>query len=147
MARNLISLSALDCDGYGYAGGNRRLKISKGSLIIMIGNMNTAKLYVLRGSTSSGTVTAAIANDDPNKTNLWHMRLGHMSELGMTELIKRELLKGCKISKLHCEHCIFGKRGDLVLRWVCAHPPHVQHVYSWSKLLMRNNREMRILSR
>ena len=38
------------------------------------------------------------------------MRLGHMSELGMAELMKRNLLDGCILSgKKFCEHCIFGK--------------------------------------
>jgi 5'-3' exoribonuclease 2 len=33
-----------------------------------------------------------------------------MSELGMAELMKRNLLKGCTLSgKKFCEHCIFGK--------------------------------------
>jgi transposase InsO family protein len=33
-----------------------------------------------------------------------------MSELGTTELMKRNLLKGCMLSgKKFCEHCIFGK--------------------------------------
>ena len=109
MARNLISLSTLDCDGYKYKGGNKLLKVSKGSLIVMVGDMNSAKLYVLRGSTLSGTV-AAVSHDDASKTNLWHKRLGHMSELGMAELIKRDLLQGCSLGKMQfCEHCIFGK--------------------------------------
>ena len=82
MARNLISLSTLDCDGYKFAGGNRLLKVSKGSLIVMVGDMNSAKLYVLRGSTLPGIV-AAVSNDDPSKTNLWHKRLGRMREFGM----------------------------------------------------------------
>ena len=71
MARNLISLSTLDCDGYKYAGGNKRLKVSKGSLIVMVGDMNSAKLYILRGSTLSGTAVV-ITNDDPSTTNIWH---------------------------------------------------------------------------
>ena len=75
MARNLILLSTLDCDGYKYAGGNKRLKGSKGSLIAMIGDMNSAKLYILRGSTLSGSFAAAVTNDDPSTTNLWHKRL------------------------------------------------------------------------
>ena len=57
----------------------------------MVGDMNSAKLYVLIGSTLAGTV-AAFSHDDSSKTNLWHKRLGHMSELGMAELIKRDLL-------------------------------------------------------
>ena len=42
MARNLISLSTLDCDGYKYAGGNKLLKVSKGSLIVMVGEIGRA---------------------------------------------------------------------------------------------------------
>ncbi|CAD6254698.1 unnamed protein product [Miscanthus lutarioriparius] len=62
MARNLISLSTLDAEGFRHSG-------------------------------SGG-----------------HMRLGHMSELGMAELIKRDLLDGCTVGKMKfCEHCIFGK--------------------------------------
>jgi 5'-3' exoribonuclease 2 len=50
MARNLMSLSTLDYEGYKYRGGNKVLKVSKGSLIHMIGDMNSAKLYVLKGN-------------------------------------------------------------------------------------------------
>ncbi|KAK1652805.1 hypothetical protein QYE76_070610 [Lolium multiflorum] len=110
MARNLISLSTLDCDGYKYKGGNKLLKVSSGSPIIMIGDMNSAKLYVLRGSTLPG-IAAAVSSDESSKTNLWHKRLGHMSELGMAELTKRELIDGCDFGKLEfCEHCIFDLR-------------------------------------
>ncbi|KAK1613221.1 hypothetical protein QYE76_036894 [Lolium multiflorum] len=110
MARNLISLSTLDCDGYKYKGGNKLLKVSSGSLIIMIGDMNSAKLYVLRGSTLRG-IAAAVSSDESSKTNLWHKRLGHMSELGMAELAKRELIDGCNLGKLEFyEHCIFDLR-------------------------------------
>jgi transposase InsO family protein len=79
----------------------------------MIGDMNSAKLYVLRGCTLPGIVVAAVTSndsDDCGKTHLWHMRLGHMSEQGMAELVKRELIDGCNLSKFEfCEHCIFGK--------------------------------------
>jgi hypothetical protein len=75
----------------------------------MIGDMNSAKLYVLRGSTLSGIVVV-VSYDDSSKTNLWHKRLGHMTELGMAELAKRELIDGSDLSKFEfCEHCIFGK--------------------------------------
>jgi hypothetical protein len=104
MARNLISLSTLDSEGYKYRGGNKVLKVSKGSLIHLIDDMNSAKLYVLKGSILTG-IAAAVTSDEPSKTNLCHARLGHMSELGMAELIKRELLVGCNMSKLEfCKH-------------------------------------------
>ena len=111
MARNLISLSTLDAEGYRHSGSGGVCKVSKGSLIHMIGDMNSAKLYVLRGSTLHGFVTAAaVSNDEPSKTNIWHMRLGHMSELGMAELIKRDLLDGYTVGKIKfCEHCVFDK--------------------------------------
>ena len=60
MARNLISLSTLALDGYKYAGEHRLLKVSKGSLIHMIGDMNYVKLYILRGSTIMGMVLAKL---------------------------------------------------------------------------------------
>ena len=54
--------------------------------------------------------TSVVTNDKSDNTNLWHMRLGHMSKLGMAELVKRELLKGCKMGNMEfCEHCVFGK--------------------------------------
>jgi hypothetical protein len=109
MARNLISTSTLDSEGYKYRGRNKVLKVSKGSLIHMIGDMNSAKLYVYRGSTLP-SIAAAVTSDEPSKTNLWHARLGHMREHGMAKLIKRKLLVSCNMSKLEfCEHCVFVK--------------------------------------
>jgi hypothetical protein len=112
MSRNLISLSTLDGDGFKYSGSGGVLKVSKGSLVCLVGDMNSSKLYVLRGSTLHGSIsaTAAVTDDKPCETNLLHMCLGHMSELGIEELMKRNLLKGCTLSgKKFCEHCIFGK--------------------------------------
>jgi hypothetical protein len=113
MSRNLISLSALDAEVFKYSGSGGVLKVSKGSLVCLAGDMNSAKLYVLRGSTLHGSISVAVADvtdDKPCETNLWHMHLGHMNELGMAELMKRNLLKCCTLSgKKFCEHCIFGK--------------------------------------
>jgi len=42
---------------------------------------------------------------------LWHMRLGHLSERGMTELHKRNLLHGVKTCKLDfCNFFVLGKQ-------------------------------------
>jgi hypothetical protein len=75
--------------------------------------MNSAKLYVFRGSTLHGSVSVVVVvatDDKPSKTNLWYMHLGHISELGMAELMKRNLLEGYTLSsKKFCEHCIFEK--------------------------------------
>jgi hypothetical protein len=112
MSRNLISLSTLDAEGFHYSSSDGVLKVSKGSLICLKGDLNSAKLYVLRGSTLHGSVSvaAAVTNAEPSKTNLWHMCLGHMSKLGMVELMKRNLLDGCTSTSMKFyEHCIFGK--------------------------------------
>ncbi|CAN1146969.1 Uncharacterized mitochondrial protein AtMg00300 [Linum perenne] len=68
-------------------------------------------MYHLRGSTVAGeTATVSNSLSDSDANNLWHMRLGHMSEAGMTELSRRGLLAGCNVSNLEfCEHCMFGK--------------------------------------
>jgi hypothetical protein len=96
MTRNLISLTTVDAEGFKNSSSGGVLKVSKGSLVCLVGDMNFAKLYVLRGSTLHGSVSvaAAIIDDKPCKANLWHMHLGHMSELGMAELMKRNLLEG-----------------------------------------------------
>ncbi|KAG8492522.1 hypothetical protein CXB51_009769 [Gossypium anomalum] len=72
--RKLISLSTLDSKEYRYTAESGVLKISKGFLVVMKGQRNTAKLYVFVASSS-------LSDDDITK--LWHMRLGHMSENGM----------------------------------------------------------------
>lgn len=52
-------------------------------------------------------LSASVRND---KTKLWHIRLGHMSERGLKELEKQRLFGHDNISKLEfCEMCIFGK--------------------------------------
>ena len=46
-----------------------------------------------RGSTVSGNATPVVSkNSDCDAANLWHMRLGHMSELGLAELNKEVFL-------------------------------------------------------
>ena len=70
MARNLISLSTLDVKWYKHSGSGGVLKVTKGSLIHMIGDMNSAKLYVLRGSTITGIAAAAVTFDKSSKTNI-----------------------------------------------------------------------------
>jgi hypothetical protein len=49
MTINQISLNALDVEGYKHSGKRGVMKVSKGYLIHMIGDINYAKLYVLKG--------------------------------------------------------------------------------------------------
>ncbi|CAN1137131.1 hypothetical protein LINPERPRIM_LOCUS21240, partial [Linum perenne] len=56
LKRNLISLSTLDAKWYKYIGEGGVLKVSKGSLVVMKGDMKAANLYHLRGTTVAGEV-------------------------------------------------------------------------------------------
>jgi hypothetical protein len=118
MFRNLISLSTLGNMGYKYFTSGGVLKVSKGSLIVMKGVMKSVNLYILSGdsiiSTAAVSSAAAVTFDNCSDSKLWHMHLGHMSQLGLAELSKRGLLKGYNNNELEfCEHCVFGKH-----KWV-----------------------------
>jgi hypothetical protein len=80
MSRNLISLSTLDTKGYKYTAGDGVIKVTKGSLVVIKGDLKAENLYVLRGS--PGSANAVIASDSET-TKIWHMRLGHMSAPGL----------------------------------------------------------------
>uniref|UniRef100_A0A2N9IB18 CCHC-type domain-containing protein n=1 Tax=Fagus sylvatica TaxID=28930 RepID=A0A2N9IB18_FAGSY len=110
MRKNLISLGILDSKGYSYKSENGIMKVSKGAMVVMTGQKISSNVYKLLGNTILGGV-AAVAESEDDDTLLWHMRLGHMSERGMRELHKRNLLTGIKSCKLDfCKYCIMGKQ-------------------------------------
>ena len=110
LKKNLISLGTLDSQRYKYCAEGGVLRVSKGSLIVIKGKLVNG-LYLLQGSTIVGVVAVSSSLDhELDTTHLWHMRLGHMSEVGMTILSKCGLL-GYKVGKLDfCEHCVYGKQ-------------------------------------
>ncbi|GAV56927.1 gag_pre-integrs domain-containing protein, partial [Cephalotus follicularis] len=78
-----------------------------GALVIMKGKKIDG-LYQLQGNTVLGT--AVVASSSGDKTRLWHMRLGHMSERVLQILSKKGLLARVKSEKLDfCEHYVYGK--------------------------------------
>jgi len=110
LKKNLLSLGIFDSQGYKYTSEGGVLTISKGALVFIKGKMVNG-FYMLQGNTIVGFAAISSSSDsDSDNTYLWHMRLGHMSEAGMSILSKRGLLNGQKIGKLDfCEHCVFGK--------------------------------------
>jgi hypothetical protein len=107
MSRNLISLSTLDVKGYKYCNGDSVMKVTKGSLMVMKGGSKATNLYLLWGSSFSTNVVVA---PDSETTKIYHMRLRHMSALGMAELRKRGLLDGCHDDTINSyEHFVFNK--------------------------------------
>jgi hypothetical protein len=117
MKKNLISLGTLDSKGYSYKSEHGIMNVSKGAMVVMRGQKISGNIYKLLGSTILGGV-AAIFEFEDDDTLLWHMRLGHMSERGMRELHKRNLLAGIRSCKLDFyKYCVVGKqcRCDLKL--------------------------------
>lgn len=55
-------------------------------------------MYKLLEGIVLGEAAAAATDIEPrnDNTDLWHMRLGHLSERGLNELHKKNLLKGVK---------------------------------------------------
>uniref|UniRef100_A0A2N9J4X6 CCHC-type domain-containing protein n=1 Tax=Fagus sylvatica TaxID=28930 RepID=A0A2N9J4X6_FAGSY len=110
MRKNLISLGTLDSKGYSYKSENGIMKVSKGAMVVMTGQKISSNVYKLLGNTILGGVAAVVESEDDD-TLLWHMRLGHISERGMRELHKRNLLTGIKSCKLDfSKYCIMGKQ-------------------------------------
>ena len=106
--RYLISLGMLDELGYLIKVESRSVKIVKGSMVVMKG-INKNGIYSLLGSTIVGTV-APVAGSSMNNTMLWHKRLGHVNNRGLSELEKQGLLGDKKLQDLEfCETCVFGK--------------------------------------
>ncbi|KAH9648136.1 hypothetical protein KPL70_025471 [Citrus sinensis] len=106
LKRNLISLGEVDQSGYSIKAENGELQVIKNGRVTMKGVRRNG-LYILVGSSSTPGIMASVSKD---KTKLWHMRLGHMSEKGLRELKKQGVIGSDQITSLEfCEKCVFGK--------------------------------------
>jgi hypothetical protein len=110
------------------------MKVTKGSLVVIKGDLKAENLYVLRGISSSANVVAA---SDPETTKFWHVRLGHMSALGLAELSKRGLLDGCHADTLDfCEHYVFSKHKRVKFSYVVHNTENILdyvHANLWGR--------------
>jgi len=115
LKKNLISLGTLNASGLTYSSSGGKIKICKGSLVIMRGEKLSNNLYKLMGDTISGGATISTPEISENDSaHLWHHRLGHISERGMEELHKLKLLKGLKSYKLDfCKYCVLEKQSKV----------------------------------
>lgn len=84
------------------------MKVYMGTLIMMRARIISCNIYKLLRNTIVGDVDSVKFDDDVTK--LKHIHMGNLSERGMMELHKRNLLKGFHISKMDlCKYCILGK--------------------------------------
>eukprot|EP00253_Pinus_taeda_P027912 PITA_27912 len=98
LRRNLISLGALDSNGYKTVIQGGVMKIYRGILLVMKAK-KVGNLFQLEGGTGSAFVSN-VSEHDSNSIRLWHQRLGHMSERGLKILADRNLLPNLKSGKL-----------------------------------------------
>ena len=78
MEKNLISLSTLDSNDYGYKSKGGVMKVTKGAMIVMKGHKSSKNIYKQLGSTVVGGIAFVEFNSDC--IVLWHLQLGHMSQ-------------------------------------------------------------------
>ena len=99
---NLISVGQLDDDSYHNDLFNGQWKRIKGSLILARG-IKHSNLYVTEGSILGDCINLV---ESEVLSELWHKRLSHMSERGITYLAKKNFLAGMKQAKVkRCVHC------------------------------------------
>ncbi|KAE8664067.1 hypothetical protein F3Y22_tig00112857pilonHSYRG00227 [Hibiscus syriacus] len=99
------TLKILDEEGYSKTFSGCEWKITKGALVIARGK-KTDTLYV-----TSNLENIIAVTDADRKSNLWHQRLGHMSEKVMKTLLSKRKLSDLKnVDVGICEDCIFGKQ-------------------------------------
>ncbi|KAK2981275.1 hypothetical protein RJ640_006976 [Escallonia rubra] len=111
LKKNLISLGTLDSIYCSISIKGGVMKVSKGAMVIMKGQ-KTEILYKLIGNTviCGASVSTHVGSSNDN-SELWHKRLGYLSERGMLELQKRKLLQGMKSCKLNFyKFCVLGKQ-------------------------------------
>ena len=114
LKRNLISLGTLDEVGYTCKIESGGMKITRGSYVAMKG-IKKGGLYVLLCETLCNPNANAISSKPVvDQTNLWHKRLGHISEKGLYYLNKSNVFGHDIVSKLEfCENCVLGKQHRL----------------------------------
>ena len=104
---NLLSIGRLDDEGFESKFGGGWLKLIKGSLVAASARKSDT-LYKLAAQACSDEVNAA--EKDPSM-ELWHRRLGHMSEKGLQALSRRNALPDFKGMRLNpCVDCLAGKQ-------------------------------------
>ena len=91
--KKLISLGTLDKIECKITCESGVMKIARGSLVVRKGKMN-GSLYVLQGSTISGSMNVSTNTMADQETKLLHLRLGHMGERGMYKISKQGLFDG-----------------------------------------------------
>ncbi|GJZ85112.1 retrotransposon protein, putative, ty1-copia subclass [Tanacetum coccineum] len=109
LKRNLISLGTLEKEGYTVKMQSGKIKVINGSRVILSGIRRDNCVYSLDGHAMAGELNASVEEKD-SLAQVWHKRLGHISEAGLQVLEKQGLFGKESLGKLDfCENCVLGK--------------------------------------
>ncbi|CAL1406718.1 unnamed protein product [Linum trigynum] len=113
MRLNLISVDKLDEEGYCNTFHNGQWKLTRGSLVLAKGK-KLSKLYVTEAKISPEIVNSA---ENGDTIELWHKRLGHMSEKSMAKLAQNKVIIGLDHVHLKkCVDCLAGKQNRVAFK-------------------------------
>jgi GAG-pre-integrase domain len=104
MRLHLISVGALDDDGYQSHFFREKWKLLKGILVVARG-IKSGLLYVTQVK-MCGEVNVS----KYNSIDLWHLWLGHMSEKSIKIIFKKNYVPSNDTSLTSCTHCLAGKQ-------------------------------------
>ncbi|KAI5312192.1 hypothetical protein L3X38_041365 [Prunus dulcis] len=137
LRKNLISLGTLDEVDYGYESKKGRLRVAKGSLVVMQGDLQPNKLYKLIRTTIVEGAAVSVNQGIEDKTELWHHRLRHISQKGLQELHKQGLLEACHLANWTFVNIVFleskGRSPSTVLNFKSAEEVWSEKPVDYSK--------------
>ncbi|GJV09749.1 retrotransposon protein, putative, ty1-copia subclass [Tanacetum coccineum] len=109
LKRNLISLGTLEKEGFTVKMQSGKVKVINGSRVVLSGTRRDNCVYSLDGHAMAGELNASVEEKD-SLAQVWHKRLGHISEAGLQVLEKQGLFGKESLGKLDfCENCVLGK--------------------------------------
>jgi hypothetical protein len=112
LQRNLISLGVLDDLNYDIMINAGYIKILRNSHLIVEAPKRHG-LYILQTQNIFDSTSAALSVSN-DKSQIWHKRLGHISDKGLQILKKQGAFGNDNIEKLSfCDYCILGKHNRL----------------------------------
>lgn len=104
---NLLSVGKLTDEGYCSSFLGNEWKLTKGSMLVAR-EKKCSNLYVAKFEISKYYMNTC---ENDSSSELWHQRLGHMSEKGLSILAKKNVLSGVSNARLkQCLHCLAGKQ-------------------------------------
>nr|GFA73781.1 zinc finger, CCHC-type [Tanacetum cinerariifolium] len=109
LKRNLISLGTLDRENYTIKLQNGRVKVIKGSLMVLSRTMKGNCMYSMDGWAESGEASVGIQENEC-LAQVWHKHIGQINEAGLHELKRRDMLGNKGLDKFEFyENYVLGK--------------------------------------